>query len=87
VVSPQLSILGQVHIGAQRTTEFVAEEFHVGQRADDPETVWRMVVCHSILLTFKRILGAPNIGVAQLENLLWCSTPGARAAVVRRRVL
>jgi len=71
VVSPQLAFLGRVHVGALRTPEVVAEVFHVGERAVDPETDRRMfVIFDHILVVFHMILGAPHIGVAQPEYLL-----------------
>jgi len=71
VVSPQLALLGGVHVGAQRTPEVVAEVFYIGQRADYPDTGGRMpIVFADIIYIYLTILGAPHIGVAQPKHLL-----------------
>jgi len=71
VVSPHLTLLDRVHIGAQRTPEVVAEVFQVGERADDPETVGRVGVGGDFgLECFRPIFGTPHVGGAHPEHLL-----------------
>jgi len=73
VVSPHLALLDRVHVGAKRTPEVVAEVFQVGERADDPETAWRVETGgDAILECFRSVLGAPHVGGTDPEHLLRC---------------